>query len=514
MPLVNEPGHLQQTTAIEDRIPVTANAESDGRSVRLGLFAGAFCVAMTAGAQTAGINMGELMQSLPSFNGITPDVPVFDEITRGMGTAAEALRDVAPVVVAGTGAAMAALHIRHRDDRQWARMRSMARVSDYSGSDTVSGSTESATKRASGRLRRALAGTALAATAIVTVTAGIEHEVSHGPTRAINQTVRLLSPSDSEPALFVQNQGAMFMNNSYVPRQPANSFIESAAEQGISARPFNRELVDLRSGRGNNSRTALVVGMPTQDFNAMIGRQTESGSDCSVMPVIADEASNTDIGDRITLNDQPAVVAGKTSNASSMNRIGIVAAEADVAACIQENPEAPYYGLVVSGDADKATELLASHELGQNGVLLSSDQLKDNNKKFWQANGTPILLQMMGYVLGFGYIANRNERRASLEHNRKELGMLQAMGVRVKQLAVVENLRAVRETTIATAAAVPVAAVFSAAVNAAEHGLKVGITGTEIAIGFTMTLAAKLFGARRALSRITKSSTPAESMQG
>lgn len=445
--------------------------------------------------------------------GITPDVPVFDQITHGMSAIADGLRTVAPAAAVSTGMAYLGVNLAKRGDRQWIRMRKMAATSSYSDSYSSHEHSESLLSRSTARVRKALAGTALAAMVIITATAGIEHEVAEGPARAVDQTVQLLGADGHESYIFAQNKGAMLMNNSYVPRDPANRAVEMASARGMAAMPFNRELVDLRTESGKQM-TSLVLGVPESAFEKITDKPFVPASDCGEISVIADKAAAVNLDDQISLNDQPARVIAGINNLSSMNRVGIIASEKDVAECLQKDTDAPYYGVVISGELDEVKRLTEETGLTSHGSLLSIEQVNQNNKKFWQANGTPILLQMMGYIVGFGFIANRNERRAALQYDIKELGMLQATGVQLKQIRTIENLRALHQTAVAAVVAAPLAPVFAAVVNAAERGLQVGVTLREVAVGFSLTLAAKVFGARRAFKRFSKDLTPSEAMRG
>lgn len=497
---------------------VTEDESNRSRQVRLGAYTVCLAGLTGAAAVAAGISPTEVFSHLPSLDTQAHlDVPVFDQITRGMVAVNEGLRTSSLLVSGGALAASASVYTLARGSRRVARMRSLARV-DYAGSEVeveLANTKPSREKNARKKVRRLLAGTALATTVFVTATAGIEHEVSQGPERVLNRTTSLLSPNDDNPHIFVQNKGAMFMNNSYIDRGLADRFAAIATEQGISVVPFNRELVDIRNKGGTASKTSLVLGVPAHTFNTLSGSTEASNEvDCTKMSVIADRAVGANIGDTITLNDQLAEVVGVTDGISSMNRVGVIGKEKEVASCLQRSQSAPYYGMVIGGDKTQIQELATQEGLHEEGVTLTSKELAQNNRRFWQANGTPILLQMTGYILGFGLIANRNERRATFERDKKELGMMRALGVSIKDLRAVESLRALRESASAAILAGPLAVGLATVVNAAEHGLRVGISAREVAVGFTVTLAAKLFGTHRAISRFAKRSTPYEAMRG
>lgn len=434
---------------------------------------------------------------------LTPDVPVVDTISQGITATSDTLRELAPAVAIATGAGYAAASFASRKDNTWLAAKKMSET-EYAGTATG--------KRSRNKWLRMIAGTAIPATVLIAAAAGIEHEVSDGPTRAIDKAISTLSPDGQNTHFIVQNPETQFMNNSYVSKNGVGSFVQTAADHGVTALPFRRELPNITDSTGR-SRTALMLGVPTPIFERISG-QSNASTDCAEVPVVVDDAANVSVGDKLLINNQNSRVVATVSGASSMNRISVIQDEKTVAKCIQKNPDAPYYGVAVSGKPDAIQAAFDASTVKNESSLVTAEQLKDFNRKFWQNNGTPILLQMMGYIAAFGYIANRNEKRASLQNSVRELGTLNAGGVSVKDIHRIETMKAVKETGVAAAVAVVAAPAFAAVINAAEWGLQTGISAREIAVGFTLTLFAKMFGARRAVRKFGKQLTPAEAMKG
>lgn len=435
---------------------------------------------------------------------IVPNVPVISGVAQGINIASDTLTAVAPAVTAGALTAEAGAVIAGKHRREWRAVNEAAK-GDFAGTGETKQPHRLGRARRFGRF---IASTGLVATVLVVAAAGINREVAEGPTRAIDTTITALSPSNDNPMMVVQDESQQFMNNSYVSRAKADALIAQASAEGIMATPFLRELGDIRREDGSNI-TNLTLGVPTPLFTAMAG-QAGAGEfsvtvdDCENVPILIDGDTRVDVGSSVHVHNQSAEVIGHVSGGSSMNRMAVVEQLEDVANCIQHNPDGDYYGVVVDAPAEKAQELFEAAGFSNEANLVSADQFRNFNKKFWQANGTPILLQMMLYIGGFSFIANRNERRADLQRNINELNTLHDGGVTYDKIRKIETVRALRDTTMVVVPTAVIAPVFAAAVNAAEWGLKVGIGAREVAVGFTLTLAAKLFGGRRAVTKMQK----------
>lgn len=429
---------------------------------------------------------------------ITPNVPVVSQIPQGINKLSDVLTATSLPIMTGALAAEAGIAYSARKNPRIKSITTAAKV-DYAGTEAAGGS------KVRRRIGNAIAGTGLAAVVLVTAAAGINREVSDGPSRAIDKTIETLSPNNNNPYMVVQDETQQFMNNSYVSRQKANRLVALSVERGITAVPFNRELGDIRNG---DNITNMTLGVPKPVFTEI---HKNSGSsvelpaeyDCNNVPVIIDGDTRIDVGQNIYVHNQSAEVVATVSGASSMNRMAVIEDEKDVAKCIQHNEDSDYYGIVVDAPKIEAEQLFKDAGYKNEAHLIDADQFRDYNKRFWQSNGAPILLQLMGYIGGFAFIANRNERRASMQRNIKEISTLYAGGVTHKKLVQIESLRALRETTLVTLPAAVLAPAFAAGVNAAEWGIKVGIGAREVAVGFAITLAAKLFGARRAVKKMS-----------
>ncbi len=84
----------------------------------------------------------------------------------------------------------------------------------------------------------------------------------------------------------------------------------------------------------------------------------------------------------------------------------------------------------------------------------------------------------------------------------------------IKNIRAIETRRALKDTAKATMIAAPLMPLMAAAFNAAEVGLKVGVGVREIAVGYTVALAAKLTGALRAVRKFSKNLNLPEAVKG
>lgn len=462
------------------------------------IVAGAASLVATATAIGAAYKYG-----MPVFDAkIVPDVPVVPAVTEGIRQANDTIRTAAPGALIGGLGMQVYFKAKSLVTRNGKGVAEAARQ-EYRPD-----------ARASRRNRFGILGKGLllAATSatLIAAASGIEDEVSNGPNRPIAAVFGIANKYGNNPTLVAQDELAMFMNESFVSSADIAAVEGAIAEQGGLAAPIDTSFVQVRGGSVNTPGLTLTVTAPV--FEAIAGEQA-ADTDCEQpIPVIADAEVGVETGDQITLNEVPARVVAVTEDITSMNRAGIIAESDSFSRCVErEDPEvSSKFGVLVTGlETSEVKTALTDAELSHLSVL-SEEQFTENNRSFWKNNGTPIILQLMTYLGAYAAVAIKSSKRASLEASSRQIGMLDAAGVRAKTLRSVETVRALKESTKAAGVAAVTAPAFAAVINAAEFGLKVGVGLREVAVGYLFTAAAKTFGARRAITRHFKANNTSE----
>lgn len=442
---------------------------------------------------------------------ITPSVTAYPGIVDGMVVANEGLRTAAPVVAIGGVMTYLWQKNRARTDHREHRLTELARV-DYSGVDqavqSLSNDRLSFKQKVSNRLRKVFAtgvGVAALTTLLVGGSSGVEHEVSNGPLRPVERVFDVLAPHASERHVLLQSPNNSFMDDSYLGRQSMDDLVTDVPDK-VNVVPFNKLLPNI------DGRSGLVLSIPDKLFSEFSGARIDNT--CETIPIILDEANKTPVGESVNINGKHAQVVDKMSDTAQMNRDVAIMSDTDMKDCIQEESNTSYYGAVVSGNERTVNSWLGRHNLSSSAANVTQDKFEANNRKFWRANGTPILLQLMAYVGILGAFATGNERRSAMQRNVREIGILNAQGVSMKTVAKIESRRALIETNKAALLAAPFMPVMAAVFNMAEVGLRVGVGLRELAVGYTVTLGAKLFGARRAVRQFDKQLDVAEVVKG
>lgn len=429
---------------------------------------------------------------------LTPDVPVYDQITTGIVEANAALRSFAPYALAAGVGAQLAYRIKAETSPP------ALQIWEYSSHEyTVD---YDANKRVRlPRVRKLLAGTALVASAVAFMggSAAIEDEVSNGPNRPLDALLNDLGAQGGDSAIIVDDEGAMFMLDGRVS-QAAIADLQTEVRDSATFVPFGKDLPNIQTNDKNLS--GLVIG---------VGESTNAGETCEEVRVSADEAADVEVGEIIEINGVEAEVRDVINGTSSMNRVTAVTDLETYNNCIIGNPDAPYFGAVVEGmTVEETNNLIGRTEYDEDIVAITRDQFVENNRKFWQANGTPILLQEILYLGAFAGLAMAASLRNNLQRNIKEISTLFAMGVGEAQLKSIETLRALRRTLKSSVIAAPLVPLLAAGVNAAERGLQVGVSVRDVAVGYTVALASSIISARRAVRKFVKTNDPAEVLRG
>ncbi len=438
---------------------------------------------------------------------IVPSVQAYPVIVDGMVAVNEGLRSVSPVIATGGVSAYLLSKSAARSNPRQQKINELARV-DYSGVDgSVSSEQNTApnfrdkVRKRTRKLFAAGVGVAALTTLLVGGSSGVEHEVSNGPLRPVDRLFDTLAPNVAERNVLVQSPNNSFMDDSYLERSQVNDMIKNAPST-VHITPFNKLLPNI------DGRSGLVISIPDQLFTDTTGVKIEDN--CKTIPVVLDNANDTPVGRSVEINGRESQVVAKVSGTSQMNRDVALMSDSDMRNCIQDEAETSYYGAVITGDEQAAERLMKAEGFDNHAHIISQSKFEANNKKFWRANGTPILLQLMAYVGILGAFATGNERRGALQRNIKEIGILNAQGVSIKSISKIESMRALVETNKAALIAAPLMPVMAAVFNMAETGLRVGVGARELAVGYSVTLFAKLFGGRRAVKKFSKQLDVAE----
>lgn len=463
-----------------------------------------------------GTNLGEMTQHVSGWLDakFTPEPRVIPNIVDGFVAVNEGLRKVALPTIALGGIATAKVIRDASKGSPRNQTRTMLAKSDYSGVDALAADEYLADANTKRKLRARIshfgAGAGVAALTVLLTggTSGVENEISNGPLRPIERIFDDLAEDNGPRYILAQSQNITFMGDSYLNRAKTDQLARSAASKGVSVVPFIKALPDI------GDRTGLVIAVPDKVFAAQTGLEYDAG--CERPPILLDEANNAAIGETVKVNNADLEVAAKINGTAQMNRdVGIVP-ESVYEKCVMSEKDTPYFGAIVSGHQAQAVvkELINSSNFDNPPVFMSEEKFEANNKEFWRKNGTPILLQMIGYIGAMGAFAIGSERRGTLQRNVREIGTLNALGVPMSEIKNIERRRVLLEAGKATAIAAPLMPLMAAAFNMAEVGLKVGIGIKEMAVGYTVTLAAKLFGSRRSFRRFQKNLSLSDAVKG
>ena len=462
--------------------------------------------ATTAAATAIGYKYGIIPDFLDAK--MTPGPTARPEVVDGMVAVNEAIRDYAPVVAIGAIATVSYFNIAARFSNKKQALNELSKT-DYSGFDELqSHGQDSVIDRIHERTSVMKKGAGIAALAIVltSATSGVEFEVSNGPLRPIEAVTTLVATDANNLNYVLQGKNNTFMDDSVIAKNDMKRLQAKGATQGVTVLPFNKELFNI------NDKSALEVSLPDVVFSKLAS--VEIDDSCDTVPVIVDDTLHASIGEEIMINNHAAQVVGIEENIAQMNRSIAIVSDTDMKECLKDGTDSSYFGAIIP-DANKADlEVLLETTKNKELSLVTQESFKENNRDFWRANGTPVLLQLIGYIAIFGGLAAAGERKNALQRNVKEIGTLHASGVSFKDLRAVEHRRAVKETLKASVIAAPFIPIVTGAFNAAELGMKVGAGPREFAVGIAATLGAKLFASRRAINDFEKNLDLSQAVKG
>lgn len=401
------------------------------------------------------------------------------------------VRWVAPFVTVAAVVAFVAFGLAGRITARGRTLNRLSRI-EYAGIDHLDGE-RAERSRGIRAVRGFFKGTGLAVLAVVLVgaTSGIEHEVTNGPLRPVDALTGLLG-DEGEVSFVFQAPGITFMDDSSIPLDQVERLVAASPSPVV---PFGKHLFNL------DDKSALEISVPDDLYDDVAGVVEPEG--CAGRSVIVDDTVGADVGDLVHLNGVPLEVARVEDAIAQMNRSIAILADSTVRECILDGTSTAVFGaLVLTDDIPAIAESLIVADV--NAVAVTDAEFRENNRDFWRANATPLLLQLILYLALFSGFAAAGERQSSLQRNSREIGMLNATGVDFAMLKAIERRRALRTTLKATLVAAPVMVPVAAAFNASELGVHIGVGMTEVAVGFSLTLVAMLLASQRALNQFRR----------
>lgn len=453
-----------------------------------------------AGLGVVGVYTGVLPELMNQQ--IVPESSAIDGAVDAMVAANEGIRTAAPV--AAIGMAALATYYRtagHLSGKQNA-INHLSRT-EYSGiDDVVHGRNEKKQRQSVSRLKKAIGGVGVLAATLVMATSGLEKDVTEGSLRPIHAVTDIVRDNDEALHFVLESSGNTFMDDSTIARDAMNDLIEDADEKDITIIPFSKELMNV------NDVSSIQVSLPDALFSQTT--QFEVDESCNTIPVVVDDTLGAKQGDEVLINGSKAQVIGVKPDIAQMNRSVTLMADSDMR-CLKDDTDDAYFGAIVKGGStDELQELI----LPETATVVDEERFYENNKDFWRANGTPLILILMGSVAVLGAAASAGERRSALLQNVREIGMLNANGVEMADIKRAESRRALRRALYESAVAAPLAVGVAGAFNKTVSGLGVGIGLREVAVGAAITWVSKEVAARRAVSSLAKRIDLSQAVKG
>lgn len=352
-------------------------------------------------------------------------------------------------------------------------------------------------------LRRKV-GMALAGAALATFTASLATEVSSGPDRPLDAFEQLV-PGD---AMITQYAGTMPMVESNLNSDLQAEIEQEAAARGIVTHDFGLNLGSY-TYKGK-TYTALMAGVQTPESSPLHW----NGASCTDIPVMLDSASGVEKGEVVTYNGIPVRVVQTTENTSSMQRVSGVMDLKALKTCVEQNADAPSYGVSLETNAAAANDILASAraELGTDApaAVITPAEQKQNSEAFWDKNVKPLTGILSLAAMGISVMATANVMGSRLLRNRRELGARLAAGVSHRTLWLAELVRATKDGIVAGVGGAIVGLPLSLVPNAIQQGFDAGAGIREMSVGVAVGLVGAIGGAVIKLTRLKSVANPTE----
>jgi len=433
---------------------------------------------------------------------IVPESSAIDGAVNAMVTANEGIRTAAPIAAIGMVSLAAYYNIAGRFNSKQNAINHLSKT-EYSGiDDVVHGRSEKKQRQSVSRFKKAIGGVGVLSATLVMATSGLEKDVTEGSLRPIHAVTDIVRDNDESLHFVLESSNNTFMDDSTIARDTMSDLIEDAAEKDITIIPFSKELMNV------NDTSSIQVSLPDAVFSQ--AAQFEVDESCDTIPVIVDDTLGAEQGDEVLINGSKAQVIGVKSGLAQMNRSVTLLADSDMR-CLKDDTDDAYFGAIVKGGS---TDELQALILPETATVVDEERFYENNKDFWRANGTPLILILMGSVAVLGAAASAGERRSALLQNVREIGMLNANGVEMADIKRAESRRALRRALYESAVAAPLAVGVAGAFNKTVSGLGVGIGLREVAVGAAITWVSKEVAARRAFSGLAKTIDLSQAVKG
>lgn len=432
-------------------------------------------------------------------------------IVDSLVTVNEALRGASPFAACAALATSGLYYARQKTCKKDALINRVSKIK-YSGVDNMLSDEEIAPKNSVEVVKQKTrnfgrgSGVATLAVLLTGATSGIEHEVSNGPLRPINAMYELIAPNSVQRSMLVQSENNTFMDDSVIDRDTIDSFTAQAARRNIEVVPFGKKLLNI------DGKSGLEISIPISRFEAI--SRVNIDASCETIPVIVDETVGKKPGQTVDINGSTAQVVGVVEDIAHMNRNIAIVSDRDMKQCLEDGTDESYFGAIIPDQPSSSVEQLAAKSPELKAVAIDQSHVKASNRKFWRANGTPILLPLIAYVGLFGGFAASAAQRSALRRDVREIGMLNAQGVDMKTINHIEDRRALRETNKAALIAAPLMPLVAGAFNIAEIGLKVGVGLRELSVGYVVALSGKVIGSRRAVKKMKKDMDLGQAVKG
>jgi hypothetical protein len=266
---------------------------------------------------------------------------------------------------------------------------------------------------------------------------------------------------------------------------------QEASDSNIIATPFDLNLGSYRY-RNNGGGTELTIATPVP-----AGSVLEPKFGCTDIPILIDNQARVPVGERIALDGVEAQVVGHIAGASSMNRIGVVTSSEALKNCIEQDPDAPDYGLMLNVSPDKAKQLLAvaNKIINAPAAALSEQEYLGNSKQFWVDNVEALVGILALVSLGVAEVSMQGATRQRILQDRRYWAQTLSEGVSENFLRGTELLRAAKTGVGATVAGVVPAFGLTLLANTAIPGFSTGLGLREVSLGASVSTLGSLIGA-------------------
>ncbi|MCP5070713.1 MAG: hypothetical protein GY946_29470 [bacterium] len=302
----------------------------------------------------------------------------------------------------------------------------------------------------------------------------VQVALTEGPSSIVADAVLAEFDIDaSEPiSVAVEHAELSFMDTSHIADARVRAFTSGCAGDG-TVLPFDLDLPYVEAGgHGFNGMRLSIDG----DQNRV-----------TVSPAVAA------VGDTILLNGQTRLVtATGTTGLDFINRTTVIEAT---------NLPLPFYwGIIVTDPAPEMADCAQLHGLH----LVELELLTSNNRRFWERNGTPIVLVLTLVLMGVTMVLVAQDRGSIVRKHALALTALRQIGRREDSLVgLAFGLSALLDVFRATLVLVPLTVTINAMFNAATFGLATA-SSVSIAVAYSLAMFPSVVGSAWAYRRMSR----------